>query len=66
MKRLYRTQHDRKLTGVCGGLGKYLKIDPTVVRIITLLLIIPTAFFPVAIAYLVATILIPNEQDIQY
>jgi phage shock protein C len=65
MKRLYRTQHDRKLTGVCGGLGKYLNIDPTVVRIIALLLIIPTAFFTVPIAYLVATFLIPNEQDIR-
>lgn len=65
MKRLYRTQYDRKLTGVCGGLGKYLNIDPTVVRIIALLLIIPTAFFTVPIAYLVATFLIPNEQDVR-
>jgi phage shock protein C len=65
MKRLYRTQHDRKFTGVCGGLGKYFNIDPTVVRIVALLLIIPTAFFTVPIAYLVATILIPNEQDVQ-
>nr|WP_196121228.1 PspC domain-containing protein [Anaerobacillus alkaliphilus] len=64
MKRLYRTQHDRKLAGVCGGLGKYFNIDPTVVRIIFILLIIPTAFLTMPIAYLIATFLIPNEQDV--
>ncbi len=64
VKRLYRTQHDRKLAGVCGGLGKYLNIDPTVVRIIFIVLIIPTAFFTMPIAYLIGTFLIPNEQDV--
>ncbi|MCT8140189.1 PspC domain-containing protein [Anaerobacillus sp. CMMVII] len=65
MKRLVRTQHDRKLTGVCGGLGQYFNIDPTIVRILFLILIIPTAFFTMPIAYLVATMLIPNEQDVR-
>lgn len=64
MKKLYRTEHGRKLTGVCGGLGNYLNIDPTVVRIVFLLLIIPTALFIMPIAYLIATILIPAEQDV--
>ncbi|WP_314733485.1 PspC domain-containing protein [Anaerobacillus sp. CMMVII] len=65
VKRLVRTQHDRKLTGVCGGLGQYFNIDPTIVRILFLILIIPTAFFTMPIAYLVATMLIPNEQDVR-
>ena len=64
MKRLYRSREDRKITGVCAGLGHYFNIDPTVVRIIFIVLIIPTAFFTMPIAYLLATILIPNEQDV--
>ena len=35
-KRLTRSTTDRRIAGVCGGLGKYLNVDPTVVRIIFL------------------------------
>ena len=65
MKRLYRSREDRKITGVCAGLGHYFNIDPTVVRIIFIVLIIPTALFTMPIAYLLATILIPNEEDVR-
>lgn len=65
VKRLYRTQHDRKLAGVCGGLADYFDIDATIVRIIFIVLIIPTAFLTMPIGYLIATLLIPNEQDVR-
>jgi len=32
-KRLYRSRRDRVLGGVCGGIGEYFNIDPTLVRI---------------------------------
>jgi phage shock protein C len=64
VRKLYRTKRDRRLTGVCGGLGQYFNIDSTVVRILFVVLIIPTAFFTMPIAYLIATMLIPNEQDV--
>jgi len=38
-KRLYRSANDRMIAGVCAGLGQYLNIDPTVVRLIFLLLL---------------------------
>ena len=38
-KRLTRVREGRKIAGVCGGLAKYLDIDPTVVRIIFLVLL---------------------------
>ncbi len=38
MKRLYKSRHDRIIDGVCGGIGEYLGVDPTIVRIIFLLL----------------------------
>ena len=33
MKRLYRSRDERMVAGVCGGLAKYLNIDPTLVRL---------------------------------
>ena len=37
-RRLYRSQRDRVLGGVCGGLGEYLGLDPTIIRLIFILL----------------------------
>ena len=37
-RRLYRSQRDRMLGGVCGGLGEYLGLDPTIIRLIFVLL----------------------------
>lgn len=33
-KKLYRSQNNRMLAGVCGGLGEYLNLDPTVIRVV--------------------------------
>ena len=41
-KKLYRSQNDKKLCGVCGGIAEYFDIDPTVIR---LLWILATLFF---------------------
>jgi phage shock protein C len=58
-KRLYRSRDDRVLAGVCGGLGTYLGVDPTLVRIIAVLsLFLPG---PQLLAYLVAWIIVPEE-----
>ena len=34
MKRIYRSQEDRIIAGVCGGFAEYLGIDPTIVRLV--------------------------------
>ncbi len=60
MKRLYRDRWDKRLAGVFGGLGIYLKIDPTLLRIIGVILIPLTAFFLVPLIYLIAAIIIPE------
>lgn len=39
-KRFTRSRTDRKIAGVCGGLAQYLNIDPTLVRIIFLILLL--------------------------
>lgn len=58
-KRLYRSASNRMLCGVCGGLGEYYSIDPTLVR---LLVVILCAFgFSGVVAYIIAAIIIPEE-----
>lgn len=59
-KKLKRSRLNRMLCGVCGGLGEYVGIDPTVVRIIWLIASIcsvGTGF----VAYLIAAVIIPDE-----
>jgi phage shock protein C len=59
IKRLYRSRNNRMLFGVCGGLGEYLNVDPTVVRLIFVLAFLPGG--PGLIAYLVLALLVPEE-----
>lgn len=56
MKRLYRSQSNRVIAGVCGGLGEYLNIDPVIIRILAV--IIPGFGW---FAYLVCAIVIPSQ-----
>lgn len=59
-RRLYRSRTQRKLFGVCGGLGDYFDIDPTLVRVI----FVASAFasFGIAIiAYILFAIVLPEE-----
>lgn len=64
MKRLYRTQYDRKISGVCGGIAQYLGFDPTIVRLAVVILALVTAGLPFVIGYLIAIFIMPNEQDL--
>ncbi|MEE0421529.1 MAG: PspC domain-containing protein [Lachnospiraceae bacterium] len=60
MKKLYKSRQNRMICGVCGGIGEYLGIDPTLVRLLMVLLGCTTTGF---IIYLVAAIIIPYEYD---
>ena len=60
MRRLYRDRWDKKLGGVCGGLGQYFKVDPTIIRLIVVFVCIFTAILPVVLIYLVAWMVIPQ------
>lgn len=59
VKRLYRSRTDRMLAGVSAGIGEYLNIDPTVIRLI----FVATALLggPGLIVYLVMWIIVPEE-----
>lgn len=59
--RLYRSRHDRMVSGVLAGLGDYLGIDPTWLRIGYVLLALTSGVFPAVVAYIVGSIVIPEE-----
>lgn len=61
MKKLYLSDTDKKIAGVCGGIGETFGIDPTVVRLLVVLLAISTAVIPTVIAYCIAWIIIPHK-----
>lgn len=58
-KKLYRSRIDKKLAGVCGGLGKFLNLDATVIRLIWIILCF--AGGSGALIYIIAALLIPEE-----
>jgi len=59
MKKLYRMTQDRKIAGVCGGLGAYFDIDPVFFRLLFLLSILFGGLG--AVAYLVMWIMVPAQ-----
>ena len=61
VKRLYRSRHERKLAGVCAGLGEYIEVDPTIVRVLYLLGTIITGFFPGIFIYFAMALIMPVE-----
>lgn len=64
MKKLYLSETDKKIGGVCGGIAEYFGVDSTLIRLAWLLISIFTAFFGGVIAYLIAWAIIPPRQRI--
>lgn len=60
MKRLYRSEQNKKIAGVCGGLGEYLEVDPTIVRLIAVIVGIGTGVIPFLIGYIIAWFVVPT------
>ena len=59
---LRRSVRDRVMAGVCGGIGDYLGIDSTVVRVTYVLLSILSAAFPGILVYILLWVLIPERE----
>ena len=58
-KKLYRSRTDKKLCGVCAGLGKYFDLDPTLVRLGTVVFALLAGCG--VLAYIIAALIIPEE-----
>lgn len=60
-RRLYRSRSDRVISGVCGGLARYLNVDPVIVRVVAVALIF--AGGAGLLLYAAAFLLVPNEGE---
>lgn len=56
-KRLYKSATDKKLCGVCAGIGDYLNVDATVIRLIWLMLALTGTGI---LIYFIAAVIIPE------
>lgn len=58
-KRLFRVNEGKVIFGVCGGIAEYLRVDPTVIRLIWAIVGLMGGFG--LLAYIVATLIIPEK-----
>ena len=61
-KRLYRSEDDKMLGGVCGGIAEVYDFDPTLIRLITIALMF-SGLTP--LIYIVAWLIIPSESELK-
>ena len=64
VKQLTRSTSNRMIAGVCAGLGDYLGIDPTIVRLLTVLAFF-TGFSGIVLVYLVMALVVPEQTSTQ-
>ena len=60
-KKLYRSIINKKLCGVCGGIAEYFDIDPTIVRLIWV--VVTLCGGAGLLAYIIAALIIPNPEN---
>ncbi|NSL51834.1 PspC domain-containing protein [Calidifontibacillus erzurumensis] len=63
-KKLYRSRYNRKIAGILGGLGEYTGIDPTILRVLYVLLLIFTGAFPGIFIYIILAFIIPYDDGV--
>ena len=59
-KQLTRSQYNKKLAGVCGGIAEYMGWDPTIVRVVAVLALIPL-HLTVVLAYIILAAIMPAQ-----
>jgi len=62
LRRLYRSDSDRMLFGVCGGIAEYLDVDPTIIRLLWAVGTIASFGFGIVL-YIIAAIIMPRKQE---
>lgn len=63
IKRLYLSETDKKISGVCGGIAEFYGVDSSLIRLAWILLTILTGVFPGIVGYIIAAVVIPNRPD---
>jgi phage shock protein C len=63
-KKLYRSEREKMLGGVCGGLAEYLDIDVNIMRLLFIAAGLLTVLLPMVIFYIIAWVIVPVEEEI--
>ncbi len=63
-RRLTRSTSNRMIAGVCAGLGDYFGIDPTIIRLLTVLAFF-TGFHGIVLVYIIMAIVVPEQTTTQ-
>lgn len=61
-KRLYKIEEGKKICGVCGGIAEYFDLDPTIIRLVWIILIFCAGTG--ILAYFVAALIMPRKSEI--
>ncbi len=61
MNHLYRSNDNKIVAGIIGGLGEYFKVDPNLLRVIFVVLMLITGVIPVLLAYFICIFIIPKK-----
>jgi len=61
MKKIYLSIKNKKVAGVLGGLGETYDVDPTLLRLVFILLMLATGILPAVIAYILGWMVIPKR-----
>jgi phage shock protein C len=62
MKRLYRSKKEQMLGGICGGLAEYIDVDPSIIRLVLVVLIV-LSWGLFILVYIAAWIIIPASPE---
>ena len=62
-KKLYLSETDKKVSGICGGIGEYFDVDSTLIRLAWVVLSLFSAGLGGLILYLIAGLIIPKRQE---
>ncbi len=62
-KRLYKSDNNKIVSGIFGGLGEYFNVDPAFLRLTWLLITVFTGFIPGMTAYFFAVFIVPKKRN---
>jgi len=61
-KKLYRSSKQRMIAGICGGLAEYFDMDVNIMRLLFVAISLLSVIFPMVIFYIIAWIIVPEEE----
>jgi phage shock protein C len=62
MKRLYRSKKESMLGGICGGLAEYIDVDPSIIRLVFVVMLVFSMGLAILV-YIAAWFIIPESSD---